>query len=180
MRQIVASAVLMVVLSACGQAPMPMAAVAPMAQTPAAVQAEGAGRAYPVQDIEGIGPAYAAKLKEQGITNTRHLLAKLATRKDRTTIANATGISDKRLLSFANKADLMRISGIGPQMSDLLEAVGINTVPQLAQRVDFEALRERIRFSNEIGKAFVKQVPPATTVRSWITAAGKLDRAIQY
>lgn len=179
MRHVVAASLMMVVLSACGQAPMPMAAMAPMTPAPA-VQAEGTRRAYPIEEIEGIGPAYAAKLHELGITNTKHLLEKLATRKDRSTIAEKTGISDKRLLAFANKADLMRITGIGPQMSDLLEAIGLNTVPQLAQRADHEALRERMRFANEISKAFVKQLPTPAQVKTWIETAKKLERVIQY
>ncbi|MBC7543614.1 MAG: DUF4332 domain-containing protein [Candidatus Sericytochromatia bacterium] len=154
-----------------------MAAVtAPDAQTEAA----GTRNAYRTDEIEGIGPAYAAKLNAVGITNTNHLLHKLATRKDRNAIAEKTGISDKRLLSWANKADLMRISGVGPQMSDLLEAVGINTVPQLAQRVDVFTLREKLRLSNEIGRSFVRTVPPEATVGSWIAKAQKLDRVIQY
>jgi predicted flap endonuclease-1-like 5' DNA nuclease len=181
MRHLVASLVLMAILPACAShAPMPMAPSAAMPAALAEVDAQAARRSYKIEDIEGIGPAYAAKLREQGITNSKHLLEKLSTRKDRTAVAKATGISDKRLLSWANKADLMRIPGVGPQMSDLLEAIGINTVPQLAQRADHEALRERMRFANEISKAFVKQLPPADTVRGWIVMAGKMDRAIQY
>lgn len=178
MRHVVAASLMMVMLSACGQAPMPMAALAPMTPAPS-VEAESA-RGYAIENIEGIGPAYAAKLRDQGITNTKTLLTKLASRRDRTAVANATGISDKRLLSWANKADLMRISGIGPQMSDLLEAIGINTVPQLAQRADHAALRERLRFANEISKAFVKQLPTEGQVRKWIDTAKSLDRVIQY
>jgi predicted flap endonuclease-1-like 5' DNA nuclease len=178
MRHLVAASLMMVLLTACGQAPMPMAAMAPLTPAPT-VEAEGT-RAYQIENIEGIGPAYAAKLREQGITNTKTLLQKLASRKDRTAVAQATGISDKRLLGFANKADLMRIAGIGPQMSDLLEAIGINTVPQLAQRADHEALRERMRFANEISKAFVKQLPTPAQVRKWIDTAKTLDRTIQY
>jgi predicted flap endonuclease-1-like 5' DNA nuclease len=181
MRHIVASFVLMAILPACA-AHVPTA-MAPAASMPAAmteVDAQATRRTYKIEDLEGIGPAYAAKLQAQGIFNTKQLLEKLATRKDRTAIAQATGISDKRLLSFANKADLMRIPGIGPQMSDLLEAIGINTVPQLAQRADHEALRERMRFANEISKAFVKQLPNNDTVRGWIVMAGKMDRMIQY
>ena len=180
MRSLVASVVLMVLLPACAHTPMPMAASLPVTPAAATVNAESSKKYYRVDEIEGIGPVYQAKLKEVGITSTSNLLTALATRKQRTDVAEKTGISDKRLLSWANKADLMRLGGIGPQMSDLLEAIGVNTVPQLAQRADVDALHERMVFANNISKKFVGAVPPAERVMGWIEAARKADRVLEY
>ena len=179
MRHIVASVVLMVLLPACAHTPMPMAASLPMAPA-ATVDAESSKKSYKVDEIEGIGPVYQGKLNAVGITNTAGLLTALATRKQRTDVAAKTGISEKLLMSWADKADLMRLGGIGPQMSDLLEAIGINTVPQLAQRVDFDAIHDRMVFANNIAKKFVGAVPPAERVKSWIESARKADRVLEY
>jgi len=48
-----------------------------------------------IVDVEGIGPAYAEKLKEKGITTTEALLKAGATAKGREGLAAATGISEK-------------------------------------------------------------------------------------
>src|SRR5690349_19717587 len=105
MRHFVASVVLMVLLPACAHTPMPMTASLPMAPA-ATVDAESSKKAYKVDEIEGIGPVYQGKLNAAGITNTAGLLTALATRKQRLDVAAKTGISEKLLLSWANKADL--------------------------------------------------------------------------
>ena len=57
-----------------------------------------------IVDVEGIGPAYAEKLKEKGIATTDALLEACATAKGREDMAAATGISEKLILGWANKA----------------------------------------------------------------------------
>ncbi len=58
-----------------------------------------------------------------------------ASPKGREDLALASGISGKLILRWVNMlADLFRIKGVGRQYSDLLEAAGVDTVPELAQR----------------------------------------------
>ena len=75
-----------------------------------------------IKEIEGIGPAYAAKLKDAGVSTTDQLLDKGATPKGREELAASTGISAKLLLEWVNHVDLERIKGIGWEYADLLEA----------------------------------------------------------
>lgn len=42
-----------------------------------------------------------------------------------------TGIRDKLILKWTNRADLARIKGVGGQYADLLEASGVDTAPLL-------------------------------------------------
>src|SRR5262249_22493489 len=84
--------------------------------------------------IEGIGPQYAEKLKRIGVLTTEGLLDKCGTRKARTELAQSTGISESLLLTWVNHADLLRIKGVAGQYAELLEASGVDTVPELAQR----------------------------------------------
>ena len=53
--------------------------------------------AYKIDQIEGIGPAYAEKLSAAGIKTTEALLEKCAAKKGRVQIAEATGISEKHI-----------------------------------------------------------------------------------
>ena len=87
-----------------------------------------------IEDIEGIGPAQAARLTEAGVSSTEALLERAGPRAGRAALAEATGISPKSLLEWVNLADLMRIKGVGQEFSDLLEAAGVDSPGELAQR----------------------------------------------
>jgi predicted flap endonuclease-1-like 5' DNA nuclease len=90
--------------------------------------------AYPIDQVEGIGPAYAEKLKAAGIKTTEQYLDRAKDRKGRAKLAQETGIDDSRILRWANHCDLFRIPGVAGQMSELLEAAGVDTVKELARR----------------------------------------------
>ena len=87
-----------------------------------------------LETIEGIGPVYAAKLREAGIASLEALLQAGAGAGGRRELAEKTGIGHEYILDWVNRADLMRIKGIGEEYSDLLEWAGVDTVVELAQR----------------------------------------------
>jgi len=89
---------------------------------------------YKVEEIEGIGPALGEKLRAAGINTVDKLLEKAATKKQRQSLAEETGISEKQILKFTNMADLFRLNGVGQEYAELLEVAGVDTVPELAQR----------------------------------------------
>jgi hypothetical protein len=132
----------------------------------------------PVIEIEGIGETYTAHLAEVGITTTHALLQQCSTRKGREELANKTGISGKLILEWANHADMMRIQGIGPQWSDLLEMVGVNTVRELALRNPVN-LHQKMTEVNE-QKNLVRQLPTLIQVEDWIEQAKDLPRILTY
>ena len=97
--------------------------------------------------IEGIGESFAAKLKAAGAGSVEKLLEAGSTRSGRKKLADASGVDAKRILRFVNHADLMRISGIGGEMSELLEASGVDTVAALARR-NAENLHKKMEETN--------------------------------
>ncbi len=131
-----------------------------------------------VKDIEGIGPVYADKLRAVGIVTVPHLLKKGATPKDRQEVEAATGIGHDLLLQWVNHADLYRIKGVGSEYSDLLEAAGVDSLPELAQR-NADNLHQKMLECNA-EKKLVRRPPSLKQVKSWIKQAGKLPRAINY
>jgi len=133
---------------------------------------------YTIEEIEGIGPAYGAKLASAGVKSTDDLLRLCANRKGRAAVAESTGISEKLLLGWANKADLMRISGIGPQFSDLLEAAGVDTVKELATR-RADNLTVKLGEINA-AKKLARTVPVESVVSDWIDKAKGLDPTISH
>ena len=131
-----------------------------------------------IKEIEGIGPAYAAKLKDAGITTTEQLIEKGAAPKGREELATGTGISAKLILEWVNHADLGRIKGIGWEYADLLEAAGVDTVPELAQR-NADNLHAKLSEINA-AKELVRRLPSADQVSAWVEDAKTLPRVITY
>jgi uncharacterized membrane protein len=128
--------------------------------------------------IEGIGDVYRVKLFEAGIRSVDELLEEGSTSKGRKEIAEQTGISETLLLRWINHADLYRIHGIGPQYAELLEVAGVDTVPELAQRVPANLL-EKMTAANAQRK-LVRHLPALVQVESWVTQAKELPRKINY
>jgi predicted flap endonuclease-1-like 5' DNA nuclease len=129
-------------------------------------------------DIEGIGPAYAEKLAGQGLKTTEALLAAGGTAKGRQELEAATGISAASILKWVNRADLFRVKGIGTQYSDLLEAAGVDTVAELAQRRADNLTAKMAEVNAQ--KNLVRQLPTEGQVAAWIEAAKALPKAVTY
>jgi predicted flap endonuclease-1-like 5' DNA nuclease len=129
-------------------------------------------------DIEGIGPAQAEKLQKAGVRSTEALLKRGGNAKDRKELAAATNIDEAKILKWVNHADLFRVRGIGSEYSDLLEAAGIDTVPELRQR-NARALYNTLVKTNEARK-LVRKMPTADQVADWVKQARSLVRRIEY
>lgn len=131
-----------------------------------------------IVDIEGVGEVYAKKLALAGITTTGDLLEKGASPKGRKEIAEKSGISDGLILQWVNHVDLFRIKGIGSEYSDLLEAAGVDTVPELAQRNPENLLEKMTAVNKE--KELVRRLPVLSQVKNWVEQAKDLPRIVTY
>ena len=129
-------------------------------------------------DIEGVGPVYAEKLSALGITTTEKLLEMGNTPKARKELEEKSGISGKNLLEWINRADLFRIKGVGEEYSDLLEAAGVDTVPELAQRKAENLQAKMVEVNAE--KNLVRRVPTLSEVTSWVESAKGLPKAVSH
>jgi len=128
--------------------------------------------------IEGIGEVYRAKLQEVDIRTTEALLAKAATPEGRKKLEELTGISGVLILKWANRADLFRIKGVGEEYSDLLEAAGVDTVPELAQRNPDNLYRALVE--TNAAKELVRHLPGREQVADWVAQAKELPRVLTY
>jgi predicted flap endonuclease-1-like 5' DNA nuclease len=131
-----------------------------------------------ISDIEGIGPAYAAKLAKAGVRSVDTLLKMGASDKGRTEIAKATGIAHTSILEWVNRADLYRIKGVGSQYSDLLEKAGVDTVVELSNRVAENLYAKMVEVNK--AKNLVNGMPGVKQVKKWIVQAKKLPRIVSY
>jgi small subunit ribosomal protein S1 len=128
--------------------------------------------------VEGIGPAYAAKLNEIGVMTTDQLLEAGSTPKGRAELAEKSGISEKLILTWVNHCDLFRINGVGAQYAELLEASGVDTVVELAHRNAENLVAKLAEVNAE--KNLVNRLPDDGSVQDWIEQAKNLPRMINY
>jgi predicted flap endonuclease-1-like 5' DNA nuclease len=133
---------------------------------------------YPVTDIEGIGQEAADALKSVGIRTTKGLLDSAKTPKLRLSLADKTGLDEKKILSWANAADRMRIRGVGADYAELLRVAGVDTVKELKYRNPAK-LADAMAAANTKRK-LVRLLPSEHTVKAWIEIARKLPMLISY
>jgi predicted flap endonuclease-1-like 5' DNA nuclease len=131
-----------------------------------------------IEEIEGVGPAYAEKLAAAGVSSIEKLLEAGATSKGRDDLEAQTGISGKLILKWVNHADLIRIKGVGPEFAELLEGAGVDSVPELAQR-NAANLAAKLSEVND-AKRLTRRVPTEDEVEKWIAEAKTLPRVVTH
>jgi predicted RecB family nuclease len=135
-------------------------------------------RAYPLADLNGLGPEARASLKAAGIRTSARLLEAAKDPKGRKTLSQKTGIDPGRLLEWANAADRMRVPGVGKEHASLLRAAGVDTIKDLKYRNPAN-LAKAMAAANAKRK-LVRIAPSEKMVKGWIEHANKLNLKISY
>jgi predicted flap endonuclease-1-like 5' DNA nuclease len=131
-----------------------------------------------IEDLEGVGPVYGAKLREAAIQTTDDLLAQAGPAAGRHALATSTGISPDLLLRWTNHADLYRISGVGSEYADLLEASGVDSCTELARRNPAN-LATTMAEANAV-RHFVRRLPTEEVIAGWIAQAATLPKVVTH
>jgi len=128
---------------------------------------------YALEEIpQAIPAADAAKLKAQGIGTTFQLLEKAGDPKARKELARAAKVPEKQLENWVQMADVMRVKGVGPDVTRLLAACGVHTVAQLKTQ-DATKLNDEIMKVNS--KSHLSENPPSVEhLQAWIAQAQTL------
>ncbi len=132
-----------------------------------------------IQDVEGIGPANGARLSAAGIETTDDLLAQGAKPGGRDRLAASTGIGRELILEWVNHVDLMRLDGVGSEYSDLLEAAGVDSPAELAQRNPAN-LATTIQEVVAARPNIVRRAPSESMIEGWIDQAKKLPKVVEH
>jgi predicted flap endonuclease-1-like 5' DNA nuclease len=131
-----------------------------------------------LEAIEGIGPIYAEKLRAAGVRSVKALLRAGATPEGRKELEERTGIGHEYILDWVNRADVMRVRGVGEEYSDLLEKAGVDTVVELAQRNPDHLYRKITQVNDE--KRLVRRPPTRGMVARWVEHAKVLPRVVSH
>ena len=131
-----------------------------------------------IDAIDGIDVKDATRFRKNGVRTTEALLRKAQTRRGRKDLAVATGLTEKQLFKWVNRADLMRVKGIGAEYADLLEAVGVTDLKDLRTR-NASALTKRL-LSLNARKQLVRRLPTEGMVDGWIAEAKGLRSLVRH
>jgi len=131
-----------------------------------------------IDAIEGMRHAEATKLRKSRVRTTEALLKTASTRTGRKQLSTKTGIPEKEILQWVNRADLMRVKGIGSEYADLLEVAGVDTIRELRRRNPSNLLETLIVLNTR--KRLVRRLPTEGMVSAWIEEAKVVDPVVAY
>ena len=132
-----------------------------------------------IEDVEGIGPVFAQKLKAAGVDTTDELLDRGGSKSGRANLAAASGLTETQLLEWVNHADLMRLNGVGSEYADLLEAAGVDSCAELAQR-NAANLAQTFQELDAARPNWIRQIPGEATVAAWIAEAKSMEGVVSH
>jgi predicted flap endonuclease-1-like 5' DNA nuclease len=128
--------------------------------------------ADPIKDIRGMQPELEQKLAAAGIKNTQQLLEMARTVKQRAELAHKVGTTPTVIKEMVNRADLMRLKGVGGEFSNLLEEAGVNSCKELQHRIPGN-LHEKLAEIHSSRK-IAHHAPALSQVTEWIEEARSL------
>lgn len=129
-----------------------------------------------IDAIAGLDPKSATRFRKSRVRTTEALLKRGATKRDRKALADETRLDEKQILVWLNRADLMRVKGIGSEYSGLLEAAGVDTIKELRRRNPTSLTRKMLQI-NESQK-LIQRLPTEGMVEGWIAHAAQLEPII--
>ena len=131
-----------------------------------------------IEDIQGIADVHSHKLRAAGIATAEILLERGGKRAGREKLARDTGINETLILKWVNRADLMRVKGVGSEYSDLLEAAGVDSPSELRHRIP-EHLFKKLEEVNAT-RHLVRRLPTEHEVEEWVREATALPKSVEH
>jgi predicted RecB family nuclease len=129
--------------------------------------------------IEGIADAKVDQLREAGVRTTEQLLEQANTPKRREKLAASYKVTEKQLLGWVTRAELMRVKGVSGPSAELLVAVGISSIKDL-RGADAEELAAAMEKKNNAKKnKLVERTPSSKVVQKWIDQAKDLKPVVR-
>ena len=125
--------------------------------------------AHKIAEIKGMDAAAQTKLAEAKITTVEQLLEQAGTAQQRNALAKQLGVTSSQLTEWVNRADLMRLKGVGTEMANLLEECGVDSCKELQHRVAAN-LQAKLKSVND-EKKITHHAPTLAQVEEWIREA---------
>lgn len=131
-----------------------------------------------ISAIESMDQRDATKLRKAGVRTTGALLKTAATRTGRRRLAREASLNESDILSWVNRADLMRIKGVGSEYADLMEAAGVDTIRELRRRNPDRLLAAMTDLNTR--RRLIRRLPTNAMVAGWIDAAKDIEPLVTH
>ncbi len=126
----------------------------------------------PISMMKGVSPELQQRFSTVGIKYTQQLLEHGKTAEQREELVEQLDISTKALAELVGRADMMRLRGIGGDLSLLLKEAGVLSCRALCEQ-HVERLHKRLG-ELHIGQRIAYHAPSRAQVRSWVNEARQL------
>jgi predicted RecB family nuclease len=126
-----------------------------------------------IDELNGVDPRQATRLRKSGVRTTEALLRRAATKPGRESLAKTAGLESSLLWTLVNRADLMRVKGIGSEYAELLEACGVDTIRELRRRNPKTLISRMFELNDQHRR--VRRLPTESMVVSWIEGARAME-----
>lgn len=122
-----------------------------------------------IDAITDMGHKNAATLRKARVRTTEALLKRAGKPNDRQALAGQTGLDPDDLLAWVNRADLLRVKGIGPEYAYILSKAGVDTLRELRRRNPANLTRSISDLNGKLGG--IRRLPTPEMVADWIATA---------
>ena len=126
---------------------------------------------HKISEIKGLSDEARDKMIAAGITHVEQLLEQSAGSK-KAALAKTIGVAPSQLTEWINRADLMRLKGVGREMANLLEECGVDSCKELQHRVPAN-LQAKLKSTND-EKKITHHAPNLAQVEAWVAEAKTL------
>jgi len=123
-------------------------------------------RHQPIENIEGVGKTYGAKLRAIGVQEVEDLLAR-----DPDRVAAQADIEPRLVRSWHEMAQLQAVSGIGKQYSELLVRCGVHGLAGLAEERAGPLAKRVEDYEESLEVRVTKGHVSSAMARDWIQQA---------
>jgi hypothetical protein len=124
---------------------------------------------HKIAEIKNLDIAIQTKLEAANVKTVEDLLQEASTPQQRTALAKQLGVPAPQLTEWINRADLMRLKGVGTEMANLLEECGVDSCKELQHR-KADNLQGKLKATND-AEHITHHAPTVAQVQEWITEA---------
>ena len=125
--------------------------------------------AHKISEIKGLDADIQTKLEQANVVFIEDLLKETNTPQKRSALAKQLGVESSKLTDWINRADLMRLNGVGKEMAHLLEECGVDSCKELQHRIP-ENLQAKLKETNDKEK-ITHHAPTLAQVQEWVKEA---------
>ena len=124
---------------------------------------------HKISEIKGLDPQVAARFQQAQMHTVDDLVKRAQTHQQRTELATRLGVTPSQLTTWVERANLMRLKGVGTEMASLLEECGVDSVKELQHR-KADTLATKLKQTND-AKHITGHIPSHDQVQGWIEEA---------